>query len=309
MQADGANRTCFADVSSPTWSVPSVVWSPDSSQIAFDAGGVHILKSDGSGLSNLTIREGGHGPAWSPDGRRIAFATDRDGNREIYVMQADGSGQTNLTNRPYYDDSPVWSPDGKEFAFDSSRDGHREICFIGVEGGNLRCHSAESRIGSNVKVWSPTGRFIAVETQQELYVMDSQGTDPVILDGHGEFNASPTWSPDGRHILFFSEPGGCGRRIRLGPMGQGLQNSPSGLPGLIPRHPGGLPTASPLCSHPVRSTRSAQGRSMAPPSDASRWLVDLGGLGGRPQTGGPLRSRVTTETRMRFVSCGPTERA
>ena len=159
MQADGANRTCFADVSSPTWSVPSVVWSPDSSQIAFDAGGVHILKSDGSGLSNLTIREGGHGPAWSPDGRRIAFATDRDGNREIYVMQADGSGQTNLTNRPYYDDSPVWSPDGKEFAFDSSRDGHREICFIGVEGGNLRCHSAESRIGSNVKVWSPTGPF------------------------------------------------------------------------------------------------------------------------------------------------------
>jgi Tol biopolymer transport system component len=49
-------------------------------------------------------------PAWSPDGTRIAFESERDGNLEIYVMNADGSGVTRLTNDPASDSTPAWSP-------------------------------------------------------------------------------------------------------------------------------------------------------------------------------------------------------
>ena len=64
--------------------------------------------------------------AWSPDGTRIAFETDRDGDFEIYVMNADGSGQTNLTNNPAACDiSPTWPPDGTQIFFRSDRGGER----------------------------------------------------------------------------------------------------------------------------------------------------------------------------------------
>ena len=70
------------------------------------------MKADGSGQQRLT-RKGGCAtePGWSPDGRKIAFISKRDGNIEIYVMNADGSGQRNLTRTPrWHESSFVWSP-------------------------------------------------------------------------------------------------------------------------------------------------------------------------------------------------------
>src|SRR6185436_11226570 len=60
-------------------------------------------------------------PAWSPDGRKLAFVSERDGNAEIYVMNADGSAQENLTRQPANDSHPAWSPDGRKIAFVSRR--------------------------------------------------------------------------------------------------------------------------------------------------------------------------------------------
>ena len=62
-------------------------------------------------------------PAWSPDGKRIAFTSNRDGNYEIYVMNADGTGLRNLTQPPGAGQLRAWSPDGKRLAFISNRDG------------------------------------------------------------------------------------------------------------------------------------------------------------------------------------------
>ena len=65
---------------------------------------------------------------------RIAFASKRDGNFEIYIMNADGSKQTNLTNNPAYDNCPSWSPDGKKIVLESRRDGNAEIYVMNADG-------------------------------------------------------------------------------------------------------------------------------------------------------------------------------
>ena len=83
------------------------------------------MNADGSGVTRLTVNDAvDSSPAWSPDGRRIAFDSTRDGNFEIYVMNADGSGVTRLTNNDAWDWYPDWSPDGRRIAFDSNRDGN-----------------------------------------------------------------------------------------------------------------------------------------------------------------------------------------
>jgi TolB protein len=109
----GSEGVYREDVDDDVQSLPS--WSPDGTEIAFastrddpnpDTCGpcrseIYVVKPDGIGLQRLT-NTGGQNvkPVWSPDGTKIAFQTNRDGNQEIYSMNPDGSGQTNLTNNP-----------------------------------------------------------------------------------------------------------------------------------------------------------------------------------------------------------------
>ena len=77
-------------------------------------------------------------PAWSPDGRKIAFASERDGNSEIYLMNADGSGQRSLTRNLAYDGDPAWSPDGQKITFVSNRDGRYAVYVMNADGSGQR---------------------------------------------------------------------------------------------------------------------------------------------------------------------------
>ena len=90
------------------------------------------------GLLLALSRGGGGGPtSASPVTGRIAFASSRDGNREIYVMNADGSGLARLTDNRADDQAPAWSPDGRRIAFTSRRDGNLEIYVMNADGSGL----------------------------------------------------------------------------------------------------------------------------------------------------------------------------
>jgi Tol biopolymer transport system component len=116
--ATGARRAI-----APSLQVHSFSESPDGRQLAIQAEPlvpgpreprdweIYTLIPDGSELRQLTQNvEQDHDPTWAPNGQRILFSSERDGNSEIYVMNADGSGQTNLTRHPAADESPAWVP-------------------------------------------------------------------------------------------------------------------------------------------------------------------------------------------------------
>jgi Tol biopolymer transport system component len=145
-------------------------------------------------------------PAWSPDGSRIAFRSERDGNAEIYVMSADGSSPIRLTSDPAQDESPAWSQDGARIAFVSDRDSESKIYVMNTDGGDV---SATNQPGS-APAWSPDGQRLAF-AWGPIYLMNPDGTGVSRLtnpfndgvQGHMyEYDTSPAWSPDGTTILF-----------------------------------------------------------------------------------------------------------
>jgi Tol biopolymer transport system component len=151
------------------------------------------MRSDGGSQTRLTDSPAFDGdPAVSPDGARIAFTSERDGNREVYVMNADGSGQQRLTttggrvSSPAFDsvdENPSWSPDGTRIAFDSTRDGNWELYVMNADGSGQTRLTDHPALDAR-PVWSPDGRQIAFESEREargarhVYVMDADGVAP-----------------------------------------------------------------------------------------------------------------------------------
>jgi TolB protein len=89
---------------------------------------VMVMDADGSDVVNLSRHPWFDGwPSWSPDGRRIAFSSNRSDPYQIYVMNADGSGLTRVVDSPYTDVRPQWLPDGKGLIFNREREGRIEI--------------------------------------------------------------------------------------------------------------------------------------------------------------------------------------
>ena len=190
---------------------------------------------DGSNVQRLTHtpdKESAN-PAWSPDGKRIAFESNRDGNYEIYVTDTDDSKVRRLTHtkgKSKSSENPDWSPDGRRIAFESNRDGKSEIYLMDADGSNVKrvTYTPGGGRGTEHPAWSPDGKRIAFDStwernpkkwrdMSEIYVMDAEGSNVQRLThttDNGKSSLTPVWSPDGKKIAFGSARDGRSKKRR-----------------------------------------------------------------------------------------------
>ena len=157
----------------------------------------------GGGLTRLTKdRHIDVGPSWSPDGRQIAFVSDRTGAPQIYVMNADGGDVRRLTFDGAYNTSPSWSPDGEWIAFETRINSQFDIWKIRPTGGPSLPVVSHPRSDEHPS-WSPDGRLLAFAStrygRSDVYVVSSLGEGPKLpavqrITDRGD-NAHPAWGP------------------------------------------------------------------------------------------------------------------
>ena len=166
---------------------------------------IYVMEADGSGQTNLTNNLANDSkPAWSPDGTKIAFFSDRTG--DVYVMNADGTGQTNLTNNGVSDTDPAWSPDGTQIAFTG---GNSAGVFVMDADGSDQTPLPGAAFGFR-PAWSPDGTKIAFDHDTDVlnfqvFVINADGTGLTRLTTNSTNDFAPAWSPDGTKIAFMSD--------------------------------------------------------------------------------------------------------
>ena len=134
--------------------------TPDGRKIAYaEAGGLYVSNPSTPNRKIFQASSLLTSPSWAPDGKRIAFSSDRDGGRLLYVINEDGTGLQRITDRPLGDSlradtQPNWSPDGRTLAFTSNRTGHEEIYLVSVEDGTIR-QLTRSQFQSLNPHWDP----------------------------------------------------------------------------------------------------------------------------------------------------------
>lgn len=161
-----------------------------------------LATTDGSGRAGLLISDAGtqSAPAWSPDGRRLAYAcqgTDGPLDLDICISTSEGTDVTRVTSGPARDSHPSWSPDGLRLAY-SSRPACAdsisclvaEIYSVGVQGGDPEnlSRASDDDFGP---AWSPDGTVIAFNRNNEIWLMDADGSNQApLLTGQW-----PAWRP------------------------------------------------------------------------------------------------------------------
>ena len=263
VDADGTNKTNLTNHGA---SYGAPVWSPDGTRIAFTSDRdlrpallsadtdprriferlepeIYVMDADGTNQTRLTFNQDFDGGiSWSPDGSRLAFHSDRDGDHDIYVIDADGGGLTRLTDNDWSDISPAWSPDGSRIAFASKRPLTAFGASFGRPSHDIHVMNADGsrpvNLTQNPEVdfvmqprWSPDGRpisplgeqFTFVRGNNEVYISRSEGTNaggiPITSNSSSDpdLHMGPVWSPDSLSVAYVTRRTGT-YRIQVEPV-------------------------------------------------------------------------------------------
>jgi TolB protein len=233
---DGANEqriTNSRDLNSnPTW-------ASDARGIAYSAyrrnGAPDIVLSliYTGVLQNLTkgrFRDGAYLPAFSPDGKQVAFTATAEGAsaQDIYIMNADGSNWRRITTHPDIDTTPTWSPSGTQIAFVSDRTGKPQIYLMNVDGSGVRRLPIPDAEADH-PTWAPApfneiAYYARTGSGYDIKIHElATGQTRQITFSEGS-NESPSYSPSGRHLAFTSSRGsGLYQVYTIGRDGNGLR--------------------------------------------------------------------------------------
>lgn len=181
---------------------------------------LEVLKmtADGSDIVNVSRNPADDtDPSWSPDGRYIAFSSNRNGNFDIFVIRADGTDTRQLTNDTMDERFPRWSPDGVSIVFESSRDGllpaagytrSVDLFITRADGSRIYNLTATPTKSERWAAWSPDGKTIAYtrsdSSGRQIFLINTDGSNPRPLrtaDPNFVDDAA-AWSPDGSRLAF-----------------------------------------------------------------------------------------------------------
>ena len=209
-------------------------WSPDNRYLVYAArGDIWKVAAEGGEAIALTQGPAYHSePAFSPDGSKVAFTMDFDGNLEIGIVDAAGGAIERLTSDPELDFAPDWSADGKSLYFVSRRHGNLDILRLQLVTGQITKVVAGPGNDFQPAV-SPDGKSLAYVSRVEnrngsggIWVLPLDGGKPELVHyEESSYRLKPQWSPDGKTLTYVSDAAGSndiaivpaigGNRIRL----------------------------------------------------------------------------------------------
>lgn len=204
------------------------VLSPDNSELAVShftnedaTSRIYILPFAGGSPRLVTDKGPSYLHGWSPDGKRLAYCAERNGQYDIYTISVDGGPETQLTNLPGLDDGPEYSPDGKYIWFNSVRTGLMQVWRMETDGSNPT-HMVQEDANCWFPHVSPDNKWVVyiaygkddvnpgdhpANKNVELRLMPAEGgeskTIAKLFGGQGTINVN-SWSPDNRTIAFVS---------------------------------------------------------------------------------------------------------
>lgn len=169
---------------------------------------LNVADSDGANPVDLrTSPEPIMSPAWSPDGRRLAYVSFEGGRSRIFVQALATGERREVANFAGINGAPAFSPDGRRLALTLSRDGSPDVYVLGLESAELTRLTSSPGIDTE-PAWSPDGRSIVFTSDRsggrpQLYLVSSSGGhEPERLTFAGQYNARAAFSPDGSRIAF-----------------------------------------------------------------------------------------------------------
>ncbi len=221
MDYDGANLQYLTDSSAI---VLAPRFSPSGDRVlytSYESGFPRIYVLD-IGKVTRRVLESSDGimsfaPRFAPDGKTVVFSLSQGGNTDLYMMDINTGSRKRLTSAPSIETAPSYSPDGKQIVFESDRSGTQQLYIMSAGGGEARRISfGKGRYGT--PVWSPRGDMIAFTKQAgnrfHIGVMRTDGGEERLLTA-SFLDESPTWSPNGRVIMFSRETQGANGRSSL----------------------------------------------------------------------------------------------